>query len=166
MRIGLTVANVVRTTVLGGFLGCLLALYGYGQNSASSSKQYVMDAKEARAWAAQLERRKVNAYEAVSAFEKSLYAGKVSDCERRLYQFPQLLSEGVRMSNCNELVHEKSRLAAARDKVKLRNQAVQLTDTGARVTVDVLSVNEHHIIDLKEVHEHWLVTSFTSTARQ
>jgi hypothetical protein len=127
-----------------------------------------MDAKEARAMAAQLEHRKVIVYEAVSDFEKSLYAGKAADCERRLDQSPELLADGVRVKNCTELSHEEDRTAGARTKLQLRNHAVELTNTGARVTVDVLPLNERHIIDLREVdvREHWLVTSFISTAKQ
>jgi len=133
-----------------------------------SSPHYVMDAKEARAMAAQLEHRKVVVYQAVSDFEKSLYAGNVADCERQVDQSPELLAHGVRVRNCTELLHEKDRTPGARTRLRLRNHAVELTNTGARVTLDVLPLNERHIIDLREVdvREHWLVTSFMSTAKQ
>lgn len=168
MKTGLAVANVVRASVLGGLFGCLLPLHGYAQSSALSSPHYVMDAKEARAMAAQLEHRKVIVYQAVSDFEKSLSAGNLADCERRLDQSPELSAHGVRVKNCTELLPEKDRTAGARTKLKLRNHAVELTPTGARVTVDVLPLNERHILDLREVHvrDHWLVTSFMSTANQ
>jgi len=168
MRTGLAVATVVRASMLSGLFACLVPLHGYAQSYASSPTQSIMDAKEARAMAAQLEHRKLVVYQAVSDFEKSLYAGNVADCERRIDQSPELSAHGVRMQNCTELLHEKNRTTAAHTKLKLRNQAVELTNTGARVTVDVLPLNERHVIELREVHvrEHWLVTGFMSTANQ
>jgi hypothetical protein len=168
MREGLAVVNVVRTSVLGGVLACLLAPYASAQDSvASSPSQYVMDAKEARAMAAQLEHRKTVVSYAVSDFERSLYTLNVSHCVRRIDASPELFVEGVRMRTCNELVEERRRIGgASHEKLKLKNEEVELTEAGARVTVDVMPTNEHHIIRLKEIHEHWLVTSFTSTAKQ
>jgi len=96
-----------------------------------------MDAKEARAYAAQLEHRKMVAYEAASDFEKPLDAGNVAGCERRLDGSAELLAHGVRVKSCKDLIRVKDPIAA-RTRLKLRNHSVDLTDIGARVTVDVL----------------------------
>jgi hypothetical protein len=159
----LAITKIGNSILLGALLGCLLATETTGQNPAHSLQQYPLDAKEARAMAAQLEHRKMNAFEAVSDFENSLYKLNVSDCERRLDQTPELWSNGTRISTCKDLIEERSRAGdVARQKVKLRNRVIELTNPGARVTVDVLPISQRHTILLKERHEHWLITGFTS----
>jgi hypothetical protein len=161
MKIGFAAAKVINTFVIGGLLGS----YGVAQ-APSSAEQYVLDGKAVRAITAQQEHRKLTAYWAAAAFEKSLDAMNVSDCERRIDSSPELSIRGARMSNCRELIEDRRRTdPAAGEKLRLHNRDVQLTGAGARVTLDVLPTNERDVIVLKEVsYEQWLVTRLTITA--
>jgi hypothetical protein len=162
MRIGFAAAKVVNALVIGGLLGS----YAVAQ-APSSAEQYVLDGKAARAITAQQEHRKLTAYWAAAAFEKSLDAMNVSDCERRIDSSPESSIKGARMSNCKELISDRRRIdPAPGEKLRLHNHDVQLTGSGARVTLDILPTNERDVIVLKEVsYEQWLVTSLTELPR-
>jgi len=154
--------------VLGGLVGCFLARSAAAQSSSSTAVRYATDAKEARAMTAQIEHRKTIISYAVVDFEKSLYNVNVADCERKLDKSPVLSVNGVRMNTCEEVIAQRRSEKGAHQKLKLRNEIVDITDADpcASVTVVVFPGDEHDSLILRQIGERWLVTSFTSTRIQ
>lgn len=124
-----------------------------------------MDAKEARAWAVQVEHRKLIIGYAASDFEKSLHQRDLASCERQLAQSAVVSLNGVQMSGCKDLIDSRRAMSDEHQKFKLHHQVVEITDASpeARVTFDVTPDSEHHVLKLMRFGNHWLVTSFAST---
>jgi len=161
-----TVANIPSSILLGIFVTSLLLSAASAQNS-STSNQYVPSAKEVPAMAIQLEHRKMIVFWAVEDFEKSLYTSNVSDCERRRDRPSELLSNGVKVQTCKDLIEQRRNAGHdGRQKLKLRNQIIEFTETGARVNVDVQPAAEHHVVVLRDINEHWLVANFASAPKE
>jgi hypothetical protein len=73
-------------------------------HTSPSSTPYAMDAKEARAWAVQVEHTKLIIAEAAFNFERSLHQRNLASCERQLTQNAVVSLNGVRMSGCEDLI--------------------------------------------------------------
>lgn len=152
--------------LLSGVVGWALII-GTATETSPTSTPYSMDAKQARAWAAQVEHRKLIIGYAASDFEKSLHQRNVASCERQLTRGAVVSLNGVRMSGCKDLIDSRPVTSDEHQKFKLHNQVVEITDTNpeALVTFDVTPESEHHILKLMQFGHHWLVTSFASTRR-
>ena len=124
-----------------------------------------MDAKEARAWTAQVEQRKMIIVYAASDFEKLLHQRNLAGCERQLTKGAIVSENGVRMTGCKDLIDSRCAGCDEHHKLKLRNQVVEVKDAEpeASVTCDVTPEGEHDTLTLMQFGHHWLVTSFTST---
>jgi hypothetical protein len=152
--------------LLCGIFGALLVTAVASQDVSSLAAQYGIDAKQARAMAAQIEIRKTAVFYAVSDFEKSLFTGNTAACERQLDKSAALSLNGVPINTCEELIDH--RRVSNDQRLKLRNQVVQFTSTdpAASVSVDVMPGGQHDVLTLTQRGGRWLVASFTGAPMQ
>jgi hypothetical protein len=171
-----TVEKTLRDYILlSGFLCysfsglvCYALTNGAAPLDSSSPTHGAMDAKEAHAWRVQVEQRKLIIAYAASDFEKSLHEHDLANCERQLDQSATLLVNGVEMSSCKELMDSRPGIPEKHQKLKLHNEVVEFAhlNSEAGVSLDLTPEGEHHILKLRQIGDHWLVTSLTSTRTQ
>jgi hypothetical protein len=138
--------------LLSGVVGWALVT-GAAAHPSPSSTPSTMDAKEARAWAAQLEHTKLIIAYAASDFEKSLHQGNLASCERQLTERAVVSLNGIRMRGCKDLIHSRPSPYGEHRKFNLRRQEVEITDTNpeALVIFDVAPESEHHVLKLMQL---------------
>ena len=161
--------KVLPTCVVLCGIASLLVTGAVGQDASSLAARYGIDAKQARAMAAQLELRKSSISYAVSDLEHALFTGSAAACERQLDKSAALSLNGVELNTCKDVIDERPATNDAHQKLKLHNQFVEITEsnpTAARVSVDVTPGGRHDVFTLRQVRDRWLVTSFTSAAVQ
>jgi hypothetical protein len=129
---------------------------------STSSLSYSMDAKEARAAAAQLEHRKATVAYAIANFEKAVYDRNVPGCQRQLDNSAALSVNGDPVTSCKDLLDRRGATSVGQQKLKLCREVVEITEAGARVTVDVMPGDQHDFLTLRQSKDQWLVTSLTS----
>jgi len=160
--------KVLPTCVVLYGIASLLVTGAVSEDPSSLAARYGIDAKQARAMAAQLELRKSNISYAVSDLEHALFTGNAAACERQLDKSAALSLNGVRLNTCKDVIDERPATKDAHQKLKLHNQFVEITENNqdARVSVDVTPGGRHDVVTLRQVADRWLVTSFTSAAVQ
>ena len=160
--------KVLPTCVVLCGIASLLVTGAVSEDPSSLAARYGIDAKQARAMAAQLELRKSNISYAVSDLEHALFTGNAAACERQLDKSAALSLNGVRLNTCKDVIDERPATKGAHQKLKLHNQFVEITENNqdARVSVDVTPGGRHDVVTLRQVADRWLVTSFTSAAVQ
>jgi hypothetical protein len=162
IRVGTLLTKVVTAIVIScALLVCSTMRVG-AQDVSSLAAKYAIDAKAARAMAAQLEHRKMIILYAVSDFEKSLYDANTTACEREVDRSAEFSLNGAQISTCRELMDERRAANDHGKKLKLHNQVVEITgsDPAARVSIDVMPGGQHDVFTLRQISERWLVRNF------